>query len=667
MACHVKWWITGSSQLAVSPCCSPADPQGTSPATELKAEWQVTDRVFLAVVRAMLDQLLRHKQSKKSSGPFMVDMGEGQEPRHVTPEEGLELVKELVGELRQSGGPWGAFVKQAAHAFTTLCAISTRLLKPTLKEMMEAGTLFTFLQEAYSLENELFSTRLGILPAQDLRTSYVRDFARPILQAATADPGFFTLLQPQLHAYLTCKRLMSRECSLFRLNMCLLTEAAAGAAEDLEKVLKAWQAAVIAELLAFYKSHFRSSPKAVTHPRLVMDRGAELVSGAAMAAALVDGLSDVAERLKTLALSCRFPAAVREAGEAAFAKAYRQLPKTVQLEVVEQLSVHVNVLLDTGSEAVRGAMPEQARQAAIAKVTGLLHHLRANDDLQPLYEVSLARRLVRGRYHSLREECEVLAQLDFAATFTRARHMLQEVMASEASHDLFTSSLLAGYDSWVLEKGGGSSGQEESGMPCNEEDFLPGLGEASSSCCELSAEFRVTTLSAGVWPSGVLSNLELRRPPAIEALQSRYLDFYQRQHSSRTLRCFPRMGSVVLGCRSEQGEAYELMTTPLQACVLLLFNRTDSLAVPAVCEALGVDTEAATEALEALAAPAHPILQDGTEKLTFTYNPAFSPPRLGVRLTIHATRRGRPHGSKNLKGKVVVCMPLSVSACSLTD
>lgn len=214
----------------------------------------------------------------------------------------------------------------------------------------------------------------------------------------------------------------------------------------------------------------------------------------------------------------------------------------------------------------------------------------------------------------------------------------------------FKAHLVRVYDESVLEHKYGKAEQSLATLPSSAQML-------DSQVQSLIDEDRIDTLlvSSGVWPSGVALRDGLVLPRPITAVLDMLREFDKASHPGRCLHVLPRMGSVVLQYNLSE-RAIDLVTTPTQASILLLFNNVDTVCMDDITRQLEVDTACALEALEALSAQAHPVLREVKERkddLTLTLNADFEPLTTSVRLTIHGLRRGSLYDSKGLKGECI--------------
>lgn len=277
----------------------------------------------------------------------------------------------------------------------------------------------------------------------------------------------------------------------------------------------------------------------------------------------------------------RFQRALREAFE------YVMNKRTER--PAELLAKYVDSRLRPGNSG----QTEADLENELDQVLVLFRHIEGKDVFEAFYKKDLAKRLLMNKSSSVDAEKSMIGKLkaECGSQFTsKLEGMFKDVDLSKEISSSFKATL--------------------------SQNALHGTDPS------------VTVLTAGFWPS--YPQLDIALPEEIKACQDAFTDFYLSKHSGRRLQWQHILGHCTLRARFPAGTK-ELVTSLLQACVLLKFNDADELTLEQLQSELNVDGRELRRNLHALAcsAKARVLNKDPNNKEvsagdTFKFNSSFN-------------------------------------------
>ena len=159
-----------------------------------------------------------------------------------------------------------------------------------------------------------------------------------------------------------------------------------------------------------------------------------------------------------------------------------------------------------------------------------------------------------------------------------------------------------------------------------------------------SLDVSFSVLTTGIWPSK-MHKAEVHLPQECEDVCTAFENFYLSRHAGRKLKWQPIMGRAEIKARFSSGE-YDLSASTLQMCVLMLFNRHETLTTAEIASLTGIGEEELKVCLQALSCVKGKNLltktPEGKEVLrgdTFQVNENFSSKTSKVKISTISTRR----------------------------
>jgi len=216
------------------------------------------------------------------------------------------------------------------------------------------------------------------------------------------------------------------------------------------------------------------------------------------------------------------------------------------------------------------ACGDAACEAGLDRAMAIFRFLAAKDAFEAFYRKDLAKRLLLQR--SASEDGELL--------------MLQKLR--EECGGSYTSKMEGMFRDMDLSKG--LLATFRTSRP-EAREVLEG-GDAP--------EFTVVVLTSGLWPTQPVIP-EVSYPPMIAKIQEMFAVFYAAQHAGRSLHWSPLLGQATLKANYGEGLRKELVVSHLQALVLLLFNKADSLTCEEIAAATGITAADLHRTLQSLA------------------------------------------------------------------
>lgn len=134
-------------------------------------------------------------------------------------------------------------------------------------------------------------------------------------------------------------------------------------------------------------------------------------------------------------------------------------------------------------------------------------------------------------------------------------------------------------------------------------------------------EITVTVLTTGFWPTYKFVELTLPRE-MVEGVEL-FKEFYEAHTKHRKLTWIYALGTVQLAARFDP-KPMELVITPFQAAVLLLFNDAKTLSWAEIKTAINLPDEDVTRALHSLTCAKYKILSKSPEGKTISQQDTFS-------------------------------------------
>lgn len=238
-------------------------------------------------------------------------------------------------------------------------------------------------------------------------------------------------------------------------------------------------------------------------------------------------------------------------------------------------------------------LTEADLESELDQVLVLFRHIEGKDVFEAFYKKDLAKRLLMNKSASVDAE----------------KSMISKIKAECGSQ--FTTKLEGMFKDVDLSKEISSS-------------FKSNTSQSSLQGVDPS----VTVLTAGFWPS--YPQLHMNLPEEIKVCQDAFTDFYLSKHSGRRLQWQHVLGHCTLRARFNSGNK-ELVTSLLQACVLMKFNDADELTLEQLQDELHVDGKELRRNLHALACSGkakvlkkEPENKEVSAGDTFKFNASFS-------------------------------------------
>lgn len=293
-------------------------------------------------------------------------------------------------------------------------------------------------------------------------------------------------------------------------------------------------------------------------------------------------------------------------------------------KVAEMIAKHFDLLLRGGLKAIPKELLSDVQDRAAAEKEGLAssadedaeldrqlnqalelcRHVQGKDTFEAFYKKDLARRLLMGRSASSDAERNMISKLRDEAGSSLTQNI--ETMFKDQEIAKEEMNAFRDWDRNTL------------GKPS---DLL-----------------HVMVLSSGAWPTYPDVNLNL--PEKVAAQHERFDKFYQHKHSGRVLTWKHCLGHVALTANFPKGRK-ELFVSAFQASVLLLFNSVANDGVLSYDEIKtgtnlqGGDLDRTLQSLacgKSRVLTKHPKGKDVKSTDTFTYNKAFTDPKVRVKI-----------------------------------
>lgn len=235
----------------------------------------------------------------------------------------------------------------------------------------------------------------------------------------------------------------------------------------------------------------------------------------------------------------------------------------------------------------------------VVKVSRLVHFLGCQNDFVFFYERKLTLRLLRGRSTSLVRERAVLDKItEIASTqWTTAGSKIRDSFESKVLSARFRASVFDQCDSLVS---------------------LSSDSKSVAAQYTAATKLYVNVISGHNWSVPV--GLKFTLPSDIREAVLQFANFFK-NHSQqkRSLTWAHAQGAVSLTANLSGGQLC-LLTSPLAASILLLFNDRESLSPADACRALGISLTDVFSSFLALTSDSQTILQRVTAKSTHEIN-----------------------------------------------
>lgn len=293
-------------------------------------------------------------------------------------------------------------------------------------------------------------------------------------------------------------------------------------------------------------------------------------------------------------------------------------------KVAEMIAKHFDLLLRGGLKAMPKELLSDVKDRADAEKEGLAssadedaeldrqldqalelcRHINGKDTFEAFYKKDLARRLLMGRSASSDAERNMISKLRDEAGSSLTQNLETMFKDQELAKEEMNA-----YRNW----------DEGTGEKAN--DLL-----------------QVMVLSSGAWPTYPDINLNL--PENVASQIERFDRFYQHKHSGRVLTWKHCLGHVSLAAKFPKGRK-ELFVSAYQASVLLLFNTLVDdgfLSYDDIRTGTNLQGGDLDRTLQSLACgktrviQKHPKSKDVKPTDTFTFNKAFTDPKVRVKI-----------------------------------
>lgn len=242
---------------------------------------------------------------------------------------------------------------------------------------------------------------------------------------------------------------------------------------------------------------------------------------------------------------------------------------------------------------------EDELERLLDKIMVLFRFIHGKDVFEAFYKKDLAKRLLVGKSASVDAEKSMLSKLK------------QECGPG------FTSKLEGMFKDMELSK-----------------DIMLAFKQ-NSHMGSTPMELNVNILTMGYWPNYPV--MEVNLPPEMINYQQIFTKFYLAKHSNRKLQWQPTLGHCVLKAAFNQGPR-ELQVSLFQALVLLLFNKTDSMALADIANGTNIEDGELRRTLQSLACGKARVLQkmprskEVNDEDRFIYNKEFTNPLFRIRI-----------------------------------
>jgi len=249
-------------------------------------------------------------------------------------------------------------------------------------------------------------------------------------------------------------------------------------------------------------------------------------------------------------------------------------------------------------------LSEQEADVLLEKVIVIFRYLQDKDIFENFYKQHLAKRLLSGRSVSEDAERSMIAKLK-----------------QECGYQ-FTSKLEGMFTDMSISK-----------------ETMENFQRPADSTVELE----VNVLTAGYWPTASVPQCRLAQEllPVHEAFEAYYLS----KHTGRKLTWQTNMGTADLKARFNERNWHELNVSTYQMCVLMLFNRTDTISLDDARE-LKIPESELKRHLISLCTPKHRILRKSSKgkgiaaNETFTFNTEYSSKLKRVKIPLVSQKEG---------------------------
>ncbi|XP_059076285.1 cullin-1-like [Cryptomeria japonica] len=261
-----------------------------------------------------------------------------------------------------------------------------------------------------------------------------------------------------------------------------------------------------------------------------------------------------------------------------------------EISIMELLSAFSdNMLKKDSSEKLN----DNEIELALEKVVKILHYIIEKDIFAEFYRKKLARRLLSHRSAYVSNEQSMLAKLkqEIGIQYTRKMEgMVNDLTLSKDLQDKFVAYL-------------------------NREDIHVGL------------DLSVTVLTSGLWPPYNTTNIDL--PSELGRCIIAFNQFYCDEAKDRRLQWMFSLGTCTVEGRFI-AKTIELVLSPYQASLLMLFNESERLSFDDIKSQLKLEDDDVTRVLYSLACSKYKVLlkEPNTKKISptdyFVFNSEFT-------------------------------------------
>lgn len=264
------------------------------------------------------------------------------------------------------------------------------------------------------------------------------------------------------------------------------------------------------------------------------------------------------------------------------------------------LVLYIDELLKS---SLKGLSEEEA-DVLLEKVIVIFRYLQDKDIFENFYKQHLAKRLLSGRSVSEDAERSMIAKLK-----------------QECGYQ-FTSKLEGMFTDMSISK----ETMEQFQRP---EDS--------------SIELEVSVLTTGYWPTPSVPPCRL--PQELLPVHDAFQAYYLAKHTGRKLTWQTNMGNADLKARFNAKNWHELNVTTYQLCILMLFNRTDTISLDDARE-LQIPESELKRHMISLCTPKHRILKKSSKGKgigpdeTFTFNTEYSSKLKRVKIPLVSQKEG---------------------------
>ena len=311
----------------------------------------------------------------------------------------------------------------------------------------------------------------------------------------------------------------------------------------------------------------------------------------------------------------------------------------------EYLSLYVD---DQLRRSLKGAEEEEV-EATLDRAIVLFRFLREKDVFQKYYQEHLSKRLLGGRTTSDDAERSLVVKLKTECGYqftTKFEGMFNDIRTSRDSMSAFRTHLEERAASGDL----AMAAEPSSSALTADADGVKVKTAGGVSSYLGGVDLSVQVLTTGSWPVKGQNVSMCTLPPGMQAACHAYRDFYLGSHNGRRLAFLTQMGTADVRATFGDGVRRELSVSTYMACVLVLFNDTESLSYRDIEAATQIPGDDLRRSLQSLACVRgknvlrkEPMSKDVNDDDVFSVNDKFTSKMMKVKIsTVSAQRETEP-------------------------